>query len=95
MPKIDFNTYQTIADVMTTNMPTTIMLYNCVPNEASLLVNGTIRVPQIPAIKCTGMAPTTSSILNLSRIGTDDELPDDKATLKKIEKANYVRVEED
>ena len=52
-------------------MPTTIMLYNCVPNEASLFVSGTIKVPHIPAIKCTGIAPTTSSILNLSRIGTD------------------------
>ena len=30
-----------------------------------LLVIGTAKVPQIPANKCAGIAPTTSSILNL------------------------------
>ena len=40
------------------------------PYEASPFVAGTTIVPQIPAKRCTGIAPTTSSILNLSNIGT-------------------------
>ena len=37
---------------------------NCVPNEAPEFVIGTAKVPQIPANKCAGIAPTTSSIFN-------------------------------
>ena len=37
---------------------------NCVPKFAPELVAGTISVPQIPANKCAGIAPTTSSIFN-------------------------------
>ena len=39
-----------------------MFLQNCVPKEVSVLVNGTTNVPKIPANKCTGIAPTTSSI---------------------------------
>ena len=38
---------------------------NWVPNFAPEFVIGTANVPQIPAKPCTGIAPTTSSILNL------------------------------
>jgi hypothetical protein len=34
------------------------------------LDHGTMKVPQIPASRWTGMAPTTSSIFSLSSIGT-------------------------
>ena len=37
---------------------------NCVLKTASEFVAGTIKVPQIPANKCAGTAPTTSSIFN-------------------------------
>ena len=37
---------------------------------AALLVKQTARVPQIPAKRCTGMAPTTSSIFKRSNRGT-------------------------
>src|SRR6056297_3262229 len=37
---------------------------------ASELLNTTAIVPQIPANRCTGIAPTTSSIFSLSRSGT-------------------------
>jgi len=41
---------------------------NCVPKDASELERTTASVPQIPAIPCTEIAPTTSSIFNLSKI---------------------------
>ena len=40
---------------------------NCVPKDASELDRTTASVPQIPAIPCTEIAPTTSSIFNLSK----------------------------
>jgi hypothetical protein len=46
------------------------MPVNCVTRLASGLVSTTAIVPQMPAKRCTGMAPTTSSIFILSRNGT-------------------------
>ena len=40
----------------------------CAPNETSEFVIGTANVPQIPANKCAGTAPTTSSIFNANSI---------------------------
>ncbi len=40
------------------------------PKLVSPLVIGTAMVPQMPQSRCTGMAPTTSSILMRSSIGT-------------------------
>ena len=39
---------------------------NCALNDASAFVNGTASVPQIPANKWAGIAPTTSSSLKLN-----------------------------
>ena len=41
---------------------------NPVPNNSKSLNNPTANVPQIPAAKWTGTAPTTSSISNLFNI---------------------------
>ena len=53
----------------TTNTKTLIEITpnNCVPNDVSGFVIGTARVPQIPANKWAGIAPTTSSIFNENR----------------------------
>ena len=40
---------------------------SCGPNDVSELVIGTAKVPQIPANKCAGIAPTTSSIFTDSK----------------------------
>ena len=57
---------------MNVNTPITTMPRICVKMLASLLVRQTAKVPQIPANKCTGIAPTTSSICNLSNSGTEN-----------------------
>ena len=47
---------------MNTNAFTDTTPINCALKLASAFVAGTINVPQIPANKCAGTAPTTSSI---------------------------------
>jgi len=47
---------------------TDITPVNWVANDVSPLVNGTTKVPKIPANICTGIAPTTSSKPKFSSI---------------------------
>jgi len=49
---------------MNTNIFTANTPINCALKFAPEFVAGTINVPQIPANKCAGIAPTTSSIFN-------------------------------
>ena len=53
-----------------TKTPTLSTPINWVINSAGPKMP-TAKVPQIPATRCTGMAPTTSSIPHLSRTGMD------------------------
>ena len=51
----------------TKTKPVTLMTpSNCDAKLVSVFVIGTASVPQIPANKWTGIAPTTSSIFNLN-----------------------------
>ena len=52
---------------MNTNALIDITPSNCAPKFVSGLVIGTASVPQIPANKWAGIAPTTSSIFNDSK----------------------------
>ena len=49
-------------ETINTNAFIEITPSSCAPNETSGFVIGTASVPQIPANKCAGTAPTTSSI---------------------------------
>ena len=64
MPMVFFIIVQIINDTINTNATTDNTPSNCDPKLASALVKGTTKVPHIPATKCAGIAPTTSSILN-------------------------------
>ena len=59
---------------MTVNTQMDTVPSNWVPNEASELERTTARVPHIPAIPCTDIAPTTSSIFSLSSSGTENTI---------------------
>ena len=62
IPNVFFIIAQTINAVTKTNALIDITPKSCGPNDVSGLVIGTANVPQIPANKCAGIAPTTSSI---------------------------------
>ena len=67
MPMVAFIIDQTINETTNTKAQIEAVPSNCGPKDVPLLVRGTASVPHIPANKCTGIAPTTSSILNLVR----------------------------
>ena len=57
-------------DTINTNAPIITTPLSCAMNVADSVNSPTANVPQIPATKWTESAPTGSSILNLSNIGT-------------------------
>ncbi len=63
-------TNQTTRLAAKAKMPTATMPTIWAPKLAPSLVSGTTSVPQMPATRWTGMAPTTSSIFSLSSSGT-------------------------
>ena len=62
MPIVRFIIDQIIIEITNTNTFIEITPKNCDPKFVSGFVSGTANVPQIPANKCAGTAPTTSSI---------------------------------
>ena len=61
IPIVFFINAQTIKATTKTNTFMEITPSNWVPKFAPELVIGTAKVPHIPANKCAGIAPTTSS----------------------------------
>ena len=70
MPTVAFRMNQTIADTHEGEHHRQHDGIKLHTKARSLFVKVTAIVPQIPANKCTGIAPTTSSIFSLSRKGT-------------------------
>ena len=64
MPIVVFIIDQIVNETTNTNTFIAITPKSCPLNDASGFVSGTTSVPQTPANKCAGIAPTTSSILN-------------------------------
>ena len=66
---VTFKTIQTMALVIVTNAPIATIPIACVAIDPPPKIP-TANVPQIPATRCAEIAPTTSSIFNLSINGT-------------------------
>ena len=68
IPTVDFIIDHIMYEIINTKIFIETIPNNCDPKEVSGFVSGTASVPQIPANKWAGIAPTTSSIFNENKI---------------------------